>query len=362
MRQSKPKSAKKSPASKRSAPKKASAAAKKSTARKAAPAKTAKPKAAKPKTAARVKSATKPTETAAKPKIARTKVQRSDQPTATMGQPPTVVIAQSNPATGRSPDVQSSAETEIPDRARYVAESYIFEPTALPSSARGGTIISAPAQGEAENDDADSGKSAGVTARINRLVPTNAVHPTARRQRRQLYQSRPFMLTAAAVVIGILIWNDQGTPPDVSPLEQRASNPAAETSAWIPSTIEEQAARRITDPVQAMTLRERNSASDSGDWTDKESFTTYSPEASSPVRTAIPFELSELSADELTEMEQILGQLDLNPSRPDGLVDLQTKTAIRLYQQIAGLPINGEPSQDLLHDLREVAKLLDSGN
>jgi peptidoglycan hydrolase-like protein with peptidoglycan-binding domain len=68
-----------------------------------------------------------------------------------------------------------------------------------------------------------------------------------------------------------------------------------------------------------------------------------------------------LNGAELVEMERLLVRLALEPSSSDGIVDRQTKRAIRLYQQIAGLPVDGEPSRALLTDMREVVKILDSG-
>ncbi len=61
-------------------------------------------------------------------------------------------------------------------------------------------------------------------------------------------------------------------------------------------------------------------------------------------------------------MERMLARLDLAPSTVDGIVDLQTRHAIRLYQQIAGLLVDGEPSPALLTDMREVARILDGGD
>jgi len=58
----------------------------------------------------------------------------------------------------------------------------------------------------------------------------------------------------------------------------------------------------------------------------------------------------------------MLARLDLEPSRADGVIDLETKSAIRLYQQIAGLPIDGRPSSALLADMREVVRIMDSND
>jgi peptidoglycan hydrolase-like protein with peptidoglycan-binding domain len=68
-----------------------------------------------------------------------------------------------------------------------------------------------------------------------------------------------------------------------------------------------------------------------------------------------------LSEGELVEMERLLARLDLGPSTADGVVNDQTEAAIRLYQEIAGLPIDGAPSRTLLADMREVVKILEDG-
>ncbi|MCZ6745217.1 MAG: peptidoglycan-binding domain-containing protein, partial [Alphaproteobacteria bacterium] len=68
-----------------------------------------------------------------------------------------------------------------------------------------------------------------------------------------------------------------------------------------------------------------------------------------------------LNAGELVEMERLLARLDLGPSTADGIVGNHTVAAIRLYQEIAGLPIDGAPSRALLADLREVVKILEDG-
>jgi peptidoglycan hydrolase-like protein with peptidoglycan-binding domain len=68
-----------------------------------------------------------------------------------------------------------------------------------------------------------------------------------------------------------------------------------------------------------------------------------------------------LNDGELVEMERLLARLDLGPSSADGIVDNQTESAIRLYQEIAGLPIDGAPSRSLLADIREVVKILEDG-
>jgi peptidoglycan hydrolase-like protein with peptidoglycan-binding domain len=51
----------------------------------------------------------------------------------------------------------------------------------------------------------------------------------------------------------------------------------------------------------------------------------------------------------------MLDRLGLKPGRVDGELDPVTVDAIRLYQETAGLTVDGEPSRALLEDLRAVA-------
>ncbi|HEY2112063.1 MAG TPA: peptidoglycan-binding domain-containing protein [Dongiaceae bacterium] len=55
------------------------------------------------------------------------------------------------------------------------------------------------------------------------------------------------------------------------------------------------------------------------------------------------------------EIKQLLAKLDLSPGPIDGNLDQATQDAIRSYQKMAGEPVNGQPSQALLNDLRVVA-------
>ncbi len=69
----------------------------------------------------------------------------------------------------------------------------------------------------------------------------------------------------------------------------------------------------------------------------------------------------ELVGHDLAETERLLARLDLAPSRADGIIDHKTQAASRFYQEIAGLPVDGEPSRALLADLRAVVQILDNG-
>jgi len=56
----------------------------------------------------------------------------------------------------------------------------------------------------------------------------------------------------------------------------------------------------------------------------------------------------------ITEIKQLLAKLDLAPGPIDGNMDAATENAIRSYQQMAGMPVDGQPSEALLLDLRAV--------
>jgi peptidoglycan hydrolase-like protein with peptidoglycan-binding domain len=65
-----------------------------------------------------------------------------------------------------------------------------------------------------------------------------------------------------------------------------------------------------------------------------------------------------LNEETLTEIEELLTRLQIDAGPADGVIDNRTVSAIRLYQEIAGLPVDGKPSPELLTELREVVELL----
>ena len=70
----------------------------------------------------------------------------------------------------------------------------------------------------------------------------------------------------------------------------------------------------------------------------------------------------ELSDKEADEIENLLAALKFDPGPVDGLVDARTRAAIRIYQEFAALPVDGEPSAALLRELRQVVQLLSEIN
>ena len=65
----------------------------------------------------------------------------------------------------------------------------------------------------------------------------------------------------------------------------------------------------------------------------------------------------------IAEVQRLLAALRFTPGAPDGVAGPSTVAAIRLYQQFAGLPVDGAATEALLRDLREVSRTVkaDSG-
>jgi len=76
------------------------------------------------------------------------------------------------------------------------------------------------------------------------------------------------------------------------------------------------------------------------------------PQRASP---ASPPAAQSLARKDIAELQTLLRKLALLQGAADGNMGPATRTAIRQYQTMAGLPANGEPSFDLLQELREVA-------
>ncbi len=187
-----------------------------------------------------------------------------------------------------------------------------------------------PVLGELGKDPAET------PARTNKLVPTNAVHTTKRRMKRNSMLGPVLGLGAVAAVLAVLVLGNNNHPPDVSPLERRAE---AQPSVPLRQTAK---TPRAQDPAS---LAQPAPPRDRGQETSRE-----------------PDSPRDLKVLELVEMERMLARLEMDPSQADGVVDGQTVTAIRTYQQIAGLPVDGEATPELLDDMREVVKMMDGVN
>ena len=242
------------------------------------------------------------------------------------------------PAAGTDGGVAAAPEAVLTDPApaegQPEAAGRVPDPGRVPESRK---------RGKAEPR-TRAGENADGSPRPNTLVPTNGIHTTQRRLKRKLYQNRGVMGLIAATLLGIIILGEQTAPPDVTEFEQAiAASRVTETYAG------SQVANSPPGIIKPKLRNEPNLRN--------ESVAIAGPETG---------EVSEapdknLNDGELVEMERLLARLDLGPSTADGIVDNQTEAAIRLYQEIAGLPVDGAPSRMLLADMREVVKILEGG-
>jgi len=81
--------------------------------------------------------------------------------------------------------------------------------------------------------------------------------------------------------------------------------------------------------------------------------TPTAPEAAPP--EAAPPKAA-LDAEALKRLETLLASLGFEPGTIDGRITDETEAAIRLYQNFAGLPVDGRPSRALLEELHAVSK------
>ncbi len=174
--------------------------------------------------------------------------------------------------------------------------------------------------------------------RPNTLVPTNGIHTTQRRLKRKFHQNRGVMGLIAATLVGIFILGEQTPPPNLADFEREIA-----ASQAIDSYVGSRVANSPPGIVKPKLRHELVSIPGPGAGRVSERRD------------------KNLNAGELIEMERLLARLDLGPSTADGIVDNQTEAAIRLYQEIAGLTVDGAPSRSLLADIREVVKILKNG-
>ncbi len=66
-----------------------------------------------------------------------------------------------------------------------------------------------------------------------------------------------------------------------------------------------------------------------------------------------------LSKNEIRELEDLLARIGFDPGPVDGVLDAQTRAAIKVYQDFAALPVTGQESRGLLDELRGVTESLD---
>ncbi len=68
--------------------------------------------------------------------------------------------------------------------------------------------------------------------------------------------------------------------------------------------------------------------------------------------------MAALNKNEIRELEDHLAHLGFDPGPVDGVLDEQTRAAIKGYQDLAALPVTGRVSWGLLAELREVTDIM----
>ncbi len=68
-----------------------------------------------------------------------------------------------------------------------------------------------------------------------------------------------------------------------------------------------------------------------------------------------PTQGNRLTRDELSELQERLNSLGYTPGGTDGVCDATTQAAITAYQRNQGLPVTGQPTNELLQSLRKQA-------
>jgi hypothetical protein len=71
-----------------------------------------------------------------------------------------------------------------------------------------------------------------------------------------------------------------------------------------------------------------------------------------PIQGKFPPDAMGMTIDDRLELQNRLTQAGFDTEGADGVIGSKTKTAISAYQQSVGLPVTGEPSQQLLQRLR----------
>ncbi len=269
-------------------------------------------------------------------------VERTDRPKQASGRGQTVKTARPTAKRTAKNSVRESAKTAIEELA-VAKEEWAARRIAggtAPTDTKPEAVGRVPETGKRVKTAPRkrAGENAEGAPRPNTLVPTNGIHVTERRLKRKPHQNRGVIALIAATLLGIIVLGEQTAAPNLTDFERKiAASQTADTTAG---------SRVASSPPRIIEPKRHNQ----------------------PVAMPGPgagkvseHQNKNLNVGELAEMERLLARLDLGPSPADGIVGHQTVAAIRLYQEIAGLPIDGAPSRALLADMREVVKILEDG-
>jgi hypothetical protein len=140
----------------------------------------------------------------------------------------------------------------------------------------------------------------------------------------------PWVVLGVVILLGVggyWLWHEGRLAPILTP----AHNLIAKIESFFPGAESQTPATSASGSAASGTMASNGAAP-----------TAAAPAAAAPDPTMVK------------EIKQLLAKLNLSPGPIDGTLDQATQDAIRSYQEMAGEPVDGQPSQALLTDLRVV--------
>ncbi len=242
-----------------------------------------------------------------------------------------------------SPQKASPDEKPSPAKTTSTAQTSSTGKAAEAEQNRGKKQLGKPENRKAKTETGKSKPETGKTTGIAKSAgPTKpAIAPQNHGPLIEKEASRgPFALVLgglAIAAVGILWWLNT----------HNLQAPASDTSVIAASEAPPAASEPASEPPPSQ--QSMPAAAETG-------FATPNPAVSDPATPSLETG-SSLSIAEIREVQDLLQVLGLDTGADDGALSEATKAAIRDYQTMAGLPIDGEASPALLEELRSVASL-----
>ena len=219
-----------------------------------------------------------------------------------------------------------------------------------PADKKSSTAKAAPnGRKTAEKGGAKADQSDGKAARKTPAATKPAIAP---QQHGRLIEKTPPRRTGAFVLfslgmaaVGLLLWVGNQPGPDL-----RSNGEPTVPSAALESKSE---GDRIAADGTAKPEPQAPVAAAKGDGRAE-----IARRGEEPAAVTAP---ASLTAAELAEIQGLLRRLSLDPGEASGALTEATRQAIRSYQEMAGLPADGEATPALLNELRAVVSLYQGG-
>ena len=155
--------------------------------------------------------------------------------------------------------------------------------------------------------------------------------------------------------LGTMLAEGKGTPRNYDEAAYwftKAAEAGIAQSSFSLGSLHEQGLGRARNVNLALEFYRR--AAEKGSTEARERIAALAPAATASPPPAAAGARAELDIKRIAELQRLLARLELSPGAADGVLGRKTVAAIRMYQEFAGLPIDGEPNRSLLADLRQV--------